>query len=178
MKENKPFIHVGYLPDLEKLTEKISTLTDETWKEYTGRKLTKGIASYVTETIPLLYKPNAVSENQLIHHKYHQYLEKEIKMVCSFVSNLIGHVDEKQSILARLMPAGLIKPHKDKGPITARTHRVHVPIITNDKCTFTVGDMTMNLKPGEIWIIDNTDKLHSVQNLGQSPRIHLIVDVA
>jgi hypothetical protein len=96
----------------------------------------------------------------------------------NFVSNLIGYVTEKQSMLTRLNPGGLIKPHKDKGPITHKTHRVHLPITTNNRCIFTVGDAAINLKPGDIWIIDNTDQYHSVENLGTSPRIHLIVDMS
>lgn len=177
MKENKPFIHVGYFPDFEHLHEKVLSLTDETWREYKERKLTQGVASYATETIPLLYTPYATRLNQIVNHKYHDYFEQEIQTVCRFVSNLIGYVEEKQSMLTRLQPGGLIKPHKDRGPITAKTHRVHLPIATNDACTFTVGDTTMKMKPGEIWIIDNTDQIHSVQNFGDSPRIHLIVDM-
>jgi hypothetical protein len=178
MKENKPFTHVGYLPEFDALVEKISVLTDKTWCEYKGRKNTSGVASYVTETIPLLYSPNAISAKNLIHHKYHQYLQVEINRMCIFVSNLVGDVKEKQSMLTRLGPGGLIKTHKDKGPITRQTHRVHLPIITNDRCTFTVGEVTMKLKPGDIWIIDNTDHFHSVENNGETPRIHLIVDMA
>jgi hypothetical protein len=178
MKESKAFTHVGFLPDFDKLLEKVSTFTNENWKEYKERKITGGVASYPTDTIPLLYSPYATSAKQLKYHKYHEYLKPEIKTICNFVSNLIGHVEEKQSMLTRLAPGGLIKPHKDTGQITSKTHRVHLPIFTNDKCIFTVGDIKMNLKPGEIWIIDNNDKSHSVENLGESSRIHLIVDVA
>jgi hypothetical protein len=178
MKENKPFTYVGYLPDFDTLVEKTSIFTDEIWSEYKERKQTGGLASNATETIPLLYTPYAANEKQAVHHKYHQYLQPEISRMCNFVSNLIGYVTEKQSMLTRLNPGGLIKPHKDKGPITHKTHRVHLPITTNNRCIFTVGDAAINLKPGDIWIIDNTDQYHSVENLGTSPRIHLIVDMS
>ena len=178
MKENQPITYVGYLPEFDSVVEKISLLTNEIWDEYKERKQTGGVASYATETIPLLYTPLATSASEAVHHKYHEYLRPEIKTVCNFVSNLIGHVEEKQSILTRMMPGTLIKPHKDKGQITAKTHRVHIPITTNKMCRFTVGETTMNLKPGHIWIIDNTDRYHSVENLGETPRVHLIIDMA
>jgi hypothetical protein len=39
-----------------------------------------------------------------------------------------------------------------------------------------VGDESRNLKVGEIWIIDNTDMYHSVENKGKEDRVHLIID--
>jgi hypothetical protein len=178
MKESAPFTYVGFLPDFEKLLEKVLIFTDEIWNEYKERKITGGVASYPTDTIPLLYTPYSTSTNEAAYHKYHEYLKPEIQKTCSFVSNLIGNVQEKQSMLTRLASGESIKPHKDTGNVTSKNHRVHVPIITNNMCKFTVGETTLNLKPGDIWIIDNTDRYHSVENLGQSSRIHLIVDMA
>jgi hypothetical protein len=39
-----------------------------------------------------------------------------------------------------------------------------------------VGEDKRNLKLGEIWEINNDKKEHSVDNLGETDRIHLIVD--
>ena len=41
---------------------------------------------------------------------------------------------------------------------------------------FFVDGEKKNLKTGEIWEIDNT-KLHKVENLSNSDRVHLIVDI-
>jgi hypothetical protein len=178
MKESAPFTYVGFLPDFDKLLEKVSVFTDEIWNEYKERKITGGAAAYSTDTIPLLYTPYSTSPNETIKHKYYEYLKPEIERTCIFVSNLTGHVQEKQSMLTRLLPSESIKPHKDTGSITRKTHRVHVPITTNNMCKFTVGETTLNLKPGDIWIIDNSDRYHGVENLGESSRIHLIIDMA
>jgi quercetin dioxygenase-like cupin family protein len=70
----------------------------------------------------------------------------------------------------------VIPRHRDKGPLTAKTHRIHVPVITNSGCIFSVGDESKNLKAGQIWIIDNVNRYHSVENNGDSDRVHLIID--
>lgn len=178
MKESTPFTYVGYIPDFDKLLEKVLSFTDETWNEYKERKITGGAASYATDTIPLLYSPYSTSTNENQYHTYYEFLKNDINKISTMVSNLVGHVEEKQSVLTRLKPGNLIKPHKDTGQLTSKTHRVHVPITTNSMCKFTVGEISMNLKPGDIWIIDNTDRYHSVENLGESSRIHLIIDMS
>jgi hypothetical protein len=178
MKEHVPFTYVGYFQNFDRLVEKVSAFTDSVWNEYKERKITGGVASYPTDTIPLLYSPFATSAKELEFHKYHSLFKNDINAICLQVSEILGPVAEKQSIITRLLPGKSIKLHKDQGQITTKSHRVHLPITSNELCTFTVGDVSMNLRPGDIWIIDNTDRLHGVHNAGQSARIHLIVDVA
>ena len=75
------------------------------------------------------------------------------------------------------LPAGnKVLPHIDKGKSFTIPRRIHLPITTNSKCFFTVGDTTKNLKLGELWEINNNGIMHSVTNDGDTDRIHLIVD--
>jgi hypothetical protein len=46
----------------------------------------------------------------------------------------------------------------------------------NTKCIFSVGDESKNLDAGQIWIIDNVNRYHSVENKGETDRVHLIID--
>ena len=77
--------------------------------------------------------------------------------------------------LVKLLPGGRIDEHQDMNFSLAHSHRVHVPIITNDKVFFNVGSETRNLKTGEIVEINNRRK-HSVRNDGEDGRVHLILD--
>jgi hypothetical protein len=63
------------------------------------------------------------------------------------------------------------------GPITAKSHRVHLAVKTNELCLFSVAEESMNIPAGQAWAIDNTNKYHSVINGGTTDRIHLIVDL-
>ena len=78
-------------------------------------------------------------------------------------------------LLARLKAKSEIKPHVDKGYSLINCNRIHIPIITNDKVTFSVGGVSRSLKEGEIWEINNAD-VHSVTNTSQDARVHLIID--
>jgi hypothetical protein len=82
-----------------------------------------------------------------------------------------------RAILVKLTSKKSIRPHVDTvGLSLVLCRRIHIPIQTNEECFFTVGDDKRNLKLGEIWEINNDKKLHSVDNLGDTDRIHLIVD--
>jgi len=103
-------------------------------------------------------------------------MSKYVDEVSCIVGEIFGNVMVRQSMLTRLKAGDEIKRHKDKGPITATSHRVHLSIITNDLCIFSVGDESVNMTPGSIWAIDNVDKYHSVSNGGETDRIHIIID--
>ena len=75
----------------------------------------------------------------------------------------------------RLMPGEAIAEHRDMNFSLAHAHRVHVPIITNDRVAFTVGGETLNIPEGEIYEINNR-RPHSVRNEGDEPRVHLVLD--
>ncbi len=77
--------------------------------------------------------------------------------------------------LVRLRPGGEIAEHRDQNFSLTHAHRVHVPIITNDRVWFMVGSETLNIPEGEIYEINNR-RMHSVGNEGDEPRVHLILD--
>jgi len=77
--------------------------------------------------------------------------------------------------LARLLPRATIAEHRDMNFSFTHSHRVHVPIITNDQVQITVGGETLGIPDGEIYEINNR-RAHSVCNAGDEPRVHLILD--
>ena len=80
-----------------------------------------------------------------------------------------------RATLVRLKAGGSIDEHTDNNFSLSHSHRVHVPIETNDKVLFSVGKETRNLLAGEVVEINNR-RLHSVVNEGDTGRIHLILD--
>ncbi len=77
--------------------------------------------------------------------------------------------------LVRLTSGGEITPHTDGNFSLVHSHRIHLPIVTNDEVRFTVGSETVNLKEGELYEINNR-RTHSVKNAGPEDRVHLIMD--
>ena len=80
-----------------------------------------------------------------------------------------------RAILIRLKPGGVIDDHVDTGPSLTTGRRIHVPIVTNERCVFTVGSDAINMGEGEMWEINNT-RIHSVWNAGDEGRVHLVID--
>ena len=68
-----------------------------------------------------------------------------------------------------------IAEHIDEAGIYKYAHRVHIPIITNEGCVFTIDGEDGRMSAGEIVEINNTVP-HSVVN-GDTDRVHLIVDI-
>ena len=77
--------------------------------------------------------------------------------------------------VVRMRPGGEIQEHTDNNFSLVHSHRVHLPIITNDDVWFTVGAETINMKEGHLYEINNR-RTHSVRNEGKDARVHLIMD--
>ncbi len=82
-----------------------------------------------------------------------------------------------------ILPGESIKPHKDNGGgLTARhwflggSCRIHVPLATNDMAIMTSGGESKHLPVGTVYEFHNNLD-HYVENNGDSPRIHLVMDL-
>lgn len=82
-----------------------------------------------------------------------------------------------RAMVAKLVAGGFIAPHEDAHPSFSVAHRVHVPLITNDKVDFTIGGEVFNLKEGLAYEVSNLDT-HSVHNRSSEDRVHFIFDYA
>jgi hypothetical protein len=78
-------------------------------------------------------------------------------------------------MLARMAPGGIIHPHVDANPAAKWPHKIHVPILTNPKVGFLVGNTVHVFPEGEAVEVNNLGR-HAVQNNGDTDRIHLIFE--
>ena len=78
-------------------------------------------------------------------------------------------------MLARMAPGGIIKPHRDANPAAKWPHKIHVPLLTNDKVTFFVDGVGYHFPEGEAVEVSNM-AVHAVENAGTTDRIHLIFE--
>lgn len=69
-----------------------------------------------------------------------------------------------------------IKAHRDTGySFEQGKIRLHIPVVTNDEVLLSVNGERIHMKPGECWYC-NFNEIHEVQNNGDCPRTHLIID--
>ncbi len=78
-------------------------------------------------------------------------------------------------MFARMGPGGEIKPHRDANAAAKWPHKIHVPLLTNDKVTFFIDGTGYRLPEGEAAEVNNMC-LHAVRNNGDADRIHLIFE--
>lgn len=78
-------------------------------------------------------------------------------------------------MLARMAPGGVIHPHRDGNPAARWPHKIHVPILTNEKVTFFVDGVGYHFAEGEAVEVNNMG-VHAVANQGVTDRIHLIFE--
>lgn len=91
------------------------------------------------------------------------------------VAALIGAREMGQIYLSMLRAGDRIPLHVDKvGRYFEHISRFHCAVTSNPDCSFTVGDETVHMAPGELWWFDHR-VAHSVTNEG-ADRIHLVFD--
>lgn len=174
MTHSDTFIHYGNYD----VSTMIDILNDPflNWDEFDFRQRT--FSEHIkTKTIPVIFNSD-FNSFEPEHTKNYHLFEKEFKMLESHLHNTIndeGYI--MRAIFVKLLKNSFIPPHIDiVGKSLVLSKRLHIPIITNENCFFSVGDDIRNLKVGEIWEINNDKKMHGVSNNGNEDRIHLIVD--
>ena len=81
-----------------------------------------------------------------------------------------------RALLARLPAGATIPVHVDSSPYFSKTLRIHVPIETNDDVWMLCAGQAYQMRPGEIWALNNVAQ-HGVWNHHRSlSRTHLICD--
>lgn len=78
-------------------------------------------------------------------------------------------------MLARMAPGGVIRPHRDANPAAKWPHKIHVPLLTNERVRFFVDGVAYHFAEGEAVEVNNMG-VHAVENAGDSDRIHLIFE--
>jgi hypothetical protein len=78
-------------------------------------------------------------------------------------------------MLARMGAGGVIHPHRDSNPSARWPHKIHVPLVTNDRVSFYVDGTAYHFREGEAVEVNNMG-VHAVENRGDSDRIHLIFE--
>lgn len=78
-------------------------------------------------------------------------------------------------MLARMAPGGVIHPHRDANPAARWPHKIHVPLLTNDKVVFFVDGKGYHFPVGHAVEVNNMG-VHAVKNDGDTDRIHLIFE--
>lgn len=162
--------------DVSSIRDKIQDL-DLDWGAYTYRQ-TRYQDHSKTKTIPLIWSEEF---NGIQEWEDFKKFSTDLIPIFSFLPQILGDGEIVSAILINLPAGESIGRHRDANPRGNKfnlCHRIHIPIITNKECVFEIEREELNMCEGEVWEISNVKKLHSVRNLGDTDRIHLLLDFA
>lgn len=168
------YFQLPFTFDGEKMQEEVGRFTEEDWIPH----FNKGYYSGDWSAIPLRsIEGNArsifpdptgtKSYADTIHMQNNNYLRE---VVNSF------KCDKIDVRLLRLKAGSVIKEHRDFGlAFEDGEVRLHVPITTNPNLEFYLNQQRVVMNVGECWFL-NFNYHHRVSNLGDTDRIHLVID--
>jgi hypothetical protein len=109
--------------------------------------------------------------NDLKTHTAQEELSNIFKYLEDFYSGTVIRCE-----IIKLLPNSEVLKHTDGGALLHYSRRVHIPILTNKKITFTVMNNTVHMEKGR-WYEINNQMPHSVSNPTDQERIHIIIDI-
>lgn len=179
------FIKLGQV-DSPMLKQRIQALTSDDWLRDEWRQGEYAVHRS-TQTIGLIFDKDFRHTNPTVHPAYEE-LKTELEPVLSAIKRHFNQSIKSKRLykkngsgyfvrinLAKLLPGGTIPEHMDTNFSLTHSHRIHVPVVTNDQVMFSVGGEIKHLGEGELWEINNK-KAHWVRNNSGEARIHLIFD--
>ena len=179
------FFHIGDIASAE-LKALVQNLSDDQWQSFAIRQKRYEVHQH-TQTIGLVYDPD-FRHSHGTRLPMLEVFESALRPVLWMTADHFEETPSAQELikesgagyfirasLVRLQAGSSIAEHKDMNFSLTHSHRVHLPIVTNDQVLFTVGNETRNLREGQLVEINNR-RFHSVQNNGPEDRVHLILD--
>ncbi|MEO0996922.1 MAG: aspartyl/asparaginyl beta-hydroxylase domain-containing protein [Pseudomonadota bacterium] len=175
MKQDQPFIKLGDY-DIAPIRERLLAEPEAAW----SRKVAQKAGNWPHRDARHLSLANSLDgrhHDAIVFPAYARY-EDLVKPLLRTVSQWLGRGDRVVRVQFAWLGAGSsIAAHRDTAITLLYSHRVHVPIASNDDVEFHCGDESVCMREGEVWTFDNTRK-HAVDNRGDTPRIHMIADFA
>ena len=179
------FVHIGNV-EVAALKQRVLELPEQQWQGEAFRQQRYEVHRD-TQTVPLVFDPDFRHTHPTrlpVLQVFESLIRPTLKMAADhFDDSPKGQQLFKQygmgyfvrANLVGLKSGGEITRHTDNNFSLVHSHRLHLPIITNQEVEFTVGEETINMQEGELYEINNR-RMHSVKNAGAANRVHLILD--
>ena len=170
------FRHLGSA-DLADLIQRMKQIPETLWESQNEAKPNK--IAQLNETRHIMFR-FITDTDRVFDFSDHPVLWDEWKdallPIMQQAAAELGYRDYRfpRVMFARVPAGGDISGHYD-GEASHYIHKIHVPLITNDKALFRVGRKEMHLPAGEIFEVNNK-RVHAVKNGGTTDRIHLIFE--
>jgi hypothetical protein len=173
-----------------KLAEKLKTLgpvncapmkaammaaTQEEWLAEQLRQKSFDVHA-ATHSIILLFAEGWPDVNISKHFGWERYSPTSLPVMQEIIrKHYSPHGTIIRAMFAKLLAGRSIDEHMDEHPTFEIGHRIHVPLVTNDKVRFVIDGADYHLKEGVAYEVSNRD-FHYVANPSDEDRVHFIFD--
>ncbi|MES8296459.1 aspartyl/asparaginyl beta-hydroxylase domain-containing protein, partial [Cutibacterium acnes] len=157
--------------DIDALREAVLRIPEEVWDAENADKPNRFEALDRTRHIVFRFVSNFVDWRQSYERPLWAQWRALLEPVLAQATAPYGYARAAfpRVMLARMAPGGGIKPHRDANPAAKWPHKIHVPLLTNDKVTFFVDGIGYHFAEGEAVEVNNMG-VHAVQNAGDTDR--------
>ncbi len=164
--------------DSDALREAVLSLDGPAWREEQLRQKRYDEVHYNTESVILIFCDHDNWPN--IDVVKGAAWDKLASIAMPLMHDLIERYYPKGGTIIRAMAAKLkagktITTHTDNHVSFHKGHRIHIPIVTNNKVRFMIDGRPHQLEVGKAYEINN-QRRHGVINSGKEDRIHFIFD--
>ena len=176
MKIEQPIKDLGPI-DIDALRTAILAQEEEAWQENKVRQSEYAVHKQ-TETLVMIFCTDENWPNLDVTKE--SGWERLSEQAVPIMHDIIGNHYEKggtiiRAMAARLQAGGRIRPHIDHLSSFRVSHRIHIPITTNERVRFMLDGRPYKMEVGRVYEINN-QLTHGVINSGKEDRINFIFD--
>lgn len=176
IKEEIKLITTGL--DISALREAVLSTTPEEWESFTIRQDVFSAQAHTKSIVLKFNGPMVGIDHPGTTKTFPEFSDWEalVMPIVSKVQEFYPSTVISKLFMPKLKANGIVQYHMDSGLTLELVHRIHIPIITNEKVDFHVGKEMVNMLEGNAYEINNSHQ-HGVKNGGDEARIHLMVDL-
>ena len=172
--ENTKYLKLPFQFSEAQLVRDLASILDSNWKPHFNKADYHGDWKVIA-----LYAVNGEASNIFAYPTPESVIsETPILEACPYFKEVINTF-KCRILTARILRLGAgaqIKPHRDHElGYEYGNFRMHIPITTNPGVQFVLDGNELQMIPGECWYT-NVSYVHSVNNTGNSDRVHLVID--
>lgn len=164
--------------DPSALRDMVSRVSEASWKSEDARKENDFAVFHHTRHIVFRFTPNNRDPEDFYDTPGWQVWRGLLQplMDAAIVPYGLAEPEFPKAMLARLEAGQVIDSHVDGAGSNLRTHKIHIPLVTNPGALFMCGEKGFHLAYGRAWEVNNIAP-HGGVNHGSDDRIHLIFEV-
>lgn len=175
MNIDEPMKNLGDV-DASALIDAVLALDDEAWFQNVNRQNDYEVHKQ-TQSIVLVFCDGPMGDLKVCKQEGWDLLAEAAVPV---MHDIIGRYYPPggtiiRAMAAKLLSGGRINPHFDSHATFRHSHRIHVPMTTNNRVRFMIDGKPFRMDVGKAYEINN-QKTHSVMNSGAEDRITFIFD--